>query len=127
MAQELATETGINNVRVYITKKLIVAYGRRINPEKRFNPNPLPQKLLFEESFDKTISDHLMLDVDEYQLLMRLIDYNYFNDPVTGKAQISKFIACLIIHQYEKKFSEEKVKEIKRRKIDPDLDFFSLI
>lgn len=107
----LAEEAGFKDTRVYICKKLILPYSRRMAEQQDHAKNPIPNKLLHSDNQRKTITDHLMLDEDEMLALNKLIDYHYFNNPETGKPRYSVFIACLIHYQFDKKFKTSPVAE----------------
>ena len=103
---ELAAESGINNLRVYIVKKLITPYARRIDSAREHAANPIPNKLVFASQ--NTVKDHIVINETELAMLQRLIYYHYFIDSRTGKPRYSLFIACLIEHAYSKKNSGKK-------------------
>lgn len=121
----LALDSGIKDTRVYICKKLITPYGRRMDPELEHAKNPIPNKLLYSDSKNKTICEHIMLDEDEMNVLNKLIEYHYFTNPETGKPRYSVFVACLIHYQFDKKFKSDSVKPSREETDSIDVDLMN--
>lgn len=118
--KQLAEESGINDPKVYLCRRLIKIYASRMNGEH--SNNPIKNKLLRKNYSLPTIRFSIWLSDEEFENLLKLIDYHYYLNPQTGKPQYSIFLACLIRHRWEKKFNVETVKtnpEVK--KINPDL------
>lgn len=121
----LAIDSGINDIRVYLCKKLIISYARRIDPNLEHARNPIPNKLLYADYKNKTICEHIMLEENEMESLNKLIEYHYFTNPETGKPRYSVFIACLIHYQYEKKFKTIPVASEKKTSEAIDIDLMN--
>ena len=125
MLHQLADDSGIKNIQVYICKKLIIPYSRRIDPNQEHAKNPIPNKLVYSDE-NKTICTHIMLDESEEEALKKLIEYHYFMNITTGKPRYSVFIACLIHYQYDKKFKQQSVVEsIEPTSNEIDLDLMN--
>lgn len=117
---QLADESQFGDSKVYLCRRLIKIYASRMVGEHA--KTPIKNKLLHKNYNLQTIRYTIWLSDEEYDDLVKLIDYHYYTNPQTGKPQYSIFIACLIRHQWEKKFNTETVKtnsEVKR--INPDL------
>lgn len=100
-----------SRIAVFITKKIIVDYGKRINKD-RFNKklgavDPIPQR---PQPFpkDKMIL-HVKLTDKENQYLEELVKYHFFVDD-NNRNLYSKFIACVILEKWQKR--EDKIHKI---------------
>lgn len=124
MLKELADESGIRDIRVYATRKLIIPYSRRIDSSREFAKSPIPNRLPVSSYKDQTIQEHLFLDKDEKEALDKLVYYNHFIGD-KGSLKTSLFMACLIYHQYDKKFGSEAKKPIESSNRDLNLDFLN--
>lgn len=104
-------ESGL--VAVFITKKIIVDYGKRINQDRLLKGDgalsPIPQRL--QPGPKENVIVHVRLTEKENQYLENLVSYHYFIDNNNPKIKhYSKFLASVILDKWHKR--EEKLKKI---------------
>lgn len=102
-------ESGV--VAVYITKKIIVDYGKRINQERFLRGekalDPIPQRL--QPGPKENVTVHIRLTEKENKYLDNLIEYHYFVDN-ENKKHYSKFLTSVILDKWHKR--EERLKKV---------------
>lgn len=123
--QKLAEESGIKNSKVYLCRRLIRLYANKVKPDEQMSKNPLINHLQPKNYVLPTEIFTIQLTDEEFECLRKLVIYNNYLVAQTGKPAYSLFLACLIRHQFEKKFGHES-KEItnpkpKKPTFNPDL------
>ena len=117
---QLAEESDIKDSKVYLCRRLIKIYASRMVGDHA--KTPIKNKLLHKNYYLPTIRFTIWLNEEQAESLEKLIEYHYYMNPSTGKPQYSIFIACLIRHQWEKKFNVKTVKTNPEvRRVNPDL------
>lgn len=120
--EQLAQESDIKDSKVYLCKRLIKSYASKIREDQPHAANPIKNKLLHKNYDLKTIIYPIWMTDEELTNLKKLVEYHYYINPQTGKNQYSIFLACLIRHQWEKKFNEKTIEENPViRSINPNL------
>ena len=122
-------ESGV--VAVFITKKIIVDYGKRINQDRFLKGDgaldPIPQRL--QPGPKENVIVHIRLTEKENQYLENLVKYHFFIDDNNVK-HYSKFLASVILDKWHKR--EEKLKKMsgeeekKQTDVSDDLDDIDL-
>lgn len=124
-------ESGL--VAVFITKKIIVDYGKRINQDRLLKGegalSPIPQRL--QPGPKENVIVHVRLTEKENQYLENLVSYHYFIDNNNPKIKhYSKFLASVILDKWYMR--EEKLKKMsgeeekKQTDVSDDLDDIDL-
>lgn len=106
--QKLAEESGINNSKVYLCRRLIRLYANKVKPDEQLSKNPLVNHLQPKNYVLPTEIFTIQLSDEEFEQLKQLVIYNNYLINQTGKPAYSLFLACLIRHQWEKKFGQEQ-------------------
>lgn len=106
--KQLAEESDIRDSKVYLCRRLIRLYANKVKPDEQFAKNPIKNHLLARNYCLTTKIFTIWLTDEEFEGLQKLIAYNNYIEPQTGKPQYSFFLACLIRHQWEKKFGQEQ-------------------
>ena len=120
-------ESGL--VAVFITKKIIVDYGKRINKD-RLNKglgalDPIPQRL--QPGPKENVIVHVRLTEKENQYLDDLVKYHFFIDDENRK-HYSRFLASVILNKWHQR--EERVRKesgLNQKESDSEFDDFDLI
>lgn len=107
----LAKEMNFQNISVFITRRIITPYYRRIDRE-RFEKGLIAKEPLNDRKLvnheEKLVTVHVRLTKEENQGLMDLIKYhNFFG--VNDRPQFSSFLAAAIIRMWGDRDEEKHV------------------
>ena len=117
-----------SRIAVFLTKKVIVDYGKRINKDrlnkKQGAVDPIPQRPQPLPK-DKVIL-HVKLTDKENQYLEDLTAYHFFIDDNQRKLY-SRFIACVILDKWQKREDKIQKQENGIKKNESSFDEFENI
>lgn len=116
-------------IAVYITKKIIITYGRRIDKDRLIKGlgaiEPISQKL--EPCEKDNVEVHVRLTESENKYLDDLCTYHYFIDENSKKKLYSRFLSAVIMDKWHKR--EESIRKANangKASVESDLDNISL-
>ena len=105
-AKQLAEESKVGNVKVYLTKE-IMKYAGRMRKDRVRVEKPIPKKL--DSHTKANIQVTLMFTKEELEKAKAVMKYHWFYQ--NDKYQCSLFMSCLIEHNWYKFHPQGKINQ----------------